>query len=223
MQAIKEAERTRESHELRERPMSTAMRRSEMLGGGGFLLCAAALALFGGVGHVSTLTAAIYVIGIAVASNVRFDVGAGFTVPTQAVFVPMLFAVPVAAVPLLTVVRAGARHGAEGPSRRHLAELAADGGEQQLVLAGPGARAGARRRSQRPDGHARRAAASRWRRSSRSTSSRRAVRDWSLGELVAARAGSGGGADLRDRRRAVVPRPRRRVRGARARRVARAC
>ena len=104
MQAIKEAVRTRESHELRERPMSSTMLRSEMLGGGAFLLCAAALALFGATDGFSAQTAAIYVVGIAVASNVRFDVGAGFTVPTQAVFVPMLFAVPAATVPLLTVL-----------------------------------------------------------------------------------------------------------------------
>ncbi len=34
----------------------------------------------------------------------RFDVGAGFTVPTQAIFVPMLFAVPPALVPLLVAL-----------------------------------------------------------------------------------------------------------------------
>jgi putative nucleotidyltransferase with HDIG domain len=36
-----------------------------------------------------------------VAGHVRFDVGTGFTVPTQAVFVPMLFAIQPSAVPLL--------------------------------------------------------------------------------------------------------------------------
>ena len=82
------------------------------------------------------MTAAIFVFGIAVASNVRFDIGAGFTVPTQAVFVPMLFAVPVAVVPLL---RSSHWRWAwpEGPARRHLAELAADSAGQQLVRAGP--------------------------------------------------------------------------------------
>ncbi len=104
MQAIKEAERTRDSHELRERPMSFGVRRAELLGGTSFLICAGALALLDGVAHFSLWTAAIYVLGIAVASNVRFDVGAGFTVPTQAVFVPMLFAVPVSTVPLLTAL-----------------------------------------------------------------------------------------------------------------------
>jgi putative nucleotidyltransferase with HDIG domain len=104
MQAIKEAERTRESHELRERPMGAAVRRAELLGGCAFLGCATALAVLGEPGRFSALTAAVFVIAMAVASNVRFDVGAGFTVPTQAVFVPMLFAVPVSTVPLLTVL-----------------------------------------------------------------------------------------------------------------------
>ncbi len=47
---------------------------------------------------------ALYVLGIAAASKVRFELGAAFTVPTQAVFVPMLFAVPVALVPLLVAL-----------------------------------------------------------------------------------------------------------------------
>jgi putative nucleotidyltransferase with HDIG domain len=101
---IDNAERTRDSNELRERPLSPELRRAELLGGSAFLLVAGALALFAGVEPFSPLTALVYVVGIAIASNVRFDFGAGFTVPTQAVFVPMLFAVPVAVVPLLTLL-----------------------------------------------------------------------------------------------------------------------
>lgn len=102
--AIDNAERTRDSNELRERPMSPDLRRAELLGGAVFLLIAGGLALLAGVDSFSPLTALVYVVGIAIASNVRFDFGAGFTVPTQAVFVPMLFAVPVAIVPLLTLL-----------------------------------------------------------------------------------------------------------------------
>jgi putative nucleotidyltransferase with HDIG domain len=102
--AIDNAERTRDSNELRERPMSPDLRRAEILGGAVFLLLAGGLALLAGVESFSPLTALVYVVGIAIASNVRFDFGAGFTVPTQAVFVPMLFAVPVAIVPLLTLL-----------------------------------------------------------------------------------------------------------------------
>ncbi len=103
MQEINEAERTREAYELRERPMSKIVRHAELLGGGCFLLAAVALALLGGVSGLSLLDAGLYVVGIAIASNVRFDVGAGFTVPTQVVFVPMLFAVPASIVPLLVM------------------------------------------------------------------------------------------------------------------------
>ncbi len=101
---LKEAERTRLSHDLRVRPMQSALLRAELLGGGAFVLAASALALLGGVARFSLATAAVYVLAIAVASNVRFDVGAGFTVPTQAVFVPMLFALPTAIVPALTML-----------------------------------------------------------------------------------------------------------------------
>jgi len=107
MHAINEAERTRGSNELRVRPLSSGVRRTEMLGGGVFLLAASALALLDGVGQFSLVTAAVYVLAFAVAANVRFDVGIGFTVPTQAVFVPMLFALPAAVVPLLVMLAFG--------------------------------------------------------------------------------------------------------------------
>ena len=48
--------------------------------------------------------AALYVVGLAVAGRIRIDVGSGFTVPTQAVFVPLLFAVPLPFVPLLVAL-----------------------------------------------------------------------------------------------------------------------
>jgi len=85
--------------------MGFAVRRGELLVGGGFLVAALALALSGGASQSFSLPiAALYVVGIAVAGHVRFDVGAGFTVPTQAIFVPMLFAVPVSVVPLLVAL-----------------------------------------------------------------------------------------------------------------------
>ncbi|HUB98799.1 MAG TPA: HD-GYP domain-containing protein [Solirubrobacterales bacterium] len=83
--------------------MSPALRRAELFGGALFLAAALALAVLGGVESFSLATAAIYVAAVAIASNVRIDVGPGFTVPTQAVFVPMLFALPPAVVPLLFV------------------------------------------------------------------------------------------------------------------------
>jgi putative nucleotidyltransferase with HDIG domain len=102
--AFQEAERTRVSNARRRQPMSRAMLRGELLVSGGFLAAALALALLGGVNGFSLPTATLFVLAIAAAGNVRFDVGAGFTVPTQAIFVPMLFSLPVSVVPLLVAL-----------------------------------------------------------------------------------------------------------------------
>jgi putative nucleotidyltransferase with HDIG domain len=105
--AIREAERMRESYEERGRPMDRTYLRGELLIGGAYLVAALALALLGNLDGFSPATAAIYVAGIALAGHVRIDVGAGFTVPTQALFVPMLFALPAASVPLLVPLALG--------------------------------------------------------------------------------------------------------------------
>jgi putative nucleotidyltransferase with HDIG domain len=98
-------ERARLSFARREQPTILAERRGHLLVGGGFLVAAVALAVSAGMSRSFSLPVAmLYVLGIAAASNVRFDVGAGFTVPTQAVFVPMLFALPVSLVPLLVAL-----------------------------------------------------------------------------------------------------------------------
>jgi putative nucleotidyltransferase with HDIG domain len=103
--AIKEAERMRVSHAQRGAPMDAAMRRGELLVACGFMLAALALPVLYGVHpSLSLPTAGLYVLAFAVAGHVRFDVGAGFTVPTQAVFVPMLFALPISLVPLLVLL-----------------------------------------------------------------------------------------------------------------------
>ncbi|HUA74162.1 MAG TPA: HD-GYP domain-containing protein [Solirubrobacteraceae bacterium] len=99
--AIESANRSRDYYARRARRMDRVHVRGALLVGGAYLLAAGALALAAGVGRVSVGTALLYVLAIAVAGNFRFDVGAGFTVPTQAVFVPMLFALPAAVVPLL--------------------------------------------------------------------------------------------------------------------------
>jgi putative nucleotidyltransferase with HDIG domain len=82
--------------------MSLAERRGELLVGGGFACAALALALAGSTTRSLSLPlAALYVLALAAAGHIRIDVGSGFTVPTQAIFVPLLFAVPVALAPLL--------------------------------------------------------------------------------------------------------------------------
>lgn len=99
--AFREVERSRVPWARRASPVRVTVRRAELLVGGGYVAAAVALASLAGVGHFSLPVAALYVVALAVAVNVRFDVGAGYTVPTQAVFVPMLFALPVALVPIL--------------------------------------------------------------------------------------------------------------------------
>jgi len=98
------AARTRASRVARGEPVTPAMWRGELVVGGAYVLAALALALLAGVQGASITSAAIYTVGIAVAMNVRFDVGARYTVPTQAVFVPMLFALPPGVVVVLVPV-----------------------------------------------------------------------------------------------------------------------
>jgi putative nucleotidyltransferase with HDIG domain len=103
--AFRESEHARASFARRVQRMAFAERRGALLIGGGFMVVAVALALVGEMSQSFSLPiVALYVLGIAVASQVRFEIGAGFTVPTQAVFVPMLFAVPVSLVPLLVAL-----------------------------------------------------------------------------------------------------------------------
>lgn len=85
--------------------MVDAERRGELIVGGSFLLAALALVSFGGLDRPLSLSvAALYVLALAGISRVRIDIGAGFTVPTQVVFVPMLFAFPVTLVPALVAL-----------------------------------------------------------------------------------------------------------------------
>ncbi len=103
--AIIESERARTSFLREGQRMGLAERRGELLVGGGFLCAALALALEGsGARSLSLPLAGLYVVALAAAGHIRIDVGSGFTVPTQAVFVPLLFAAPVALAPLLVAL-----------------------------------------------------------------------------------------------------------------------
>ncbi|HSZ04610.1 MAG TPA: HD-GYP domain-containing protein [Solirubrobacteraceae bacterium] len=100
-----ESERLRASFAGRAQRMLDAERRAELIVGAGFLAAALALAALGGRDRPLSLPiAALYVLAVAAIGEVRFDIGAGFTVPTQALFVPMLFALPVSLVPLLVAL-----------------------------------------------------------------------------------------------------------------------
>jgi putative nucleotidyltransferase with HDIG domain len=103
--AYTESERLRATFAGREQRMVDAERSSALTIGAAFLTAALALALLaGGQQRLSLPVAALYVLGVAAASKVRFELGAAFTVPTQVVFVPMLFMVPVALAPLLVAI-----------------------------------------------------------------------------------------------------------------------
>jgi putative nucleotidyltransferase with HDIG domain len=103
--AIIESERARTSFQRQGQGMGIAERRGELIAGGSFACATVALILL--APHERSLSlpvAALYVVGVAVAGRIRIDVGSGFTVPTQAVFVPMLFAVPLPLVPPLVAL-----------------------------------------------------------------------------------------------------------------------
>ncbi len=103
--AIIESERARSSFQRQRQGVGLAERRGELIVGGGFLCATLALILLAPRERgASTLLMVLYVVGVAVASRIRIDVGSGFTVPTQAVFVPMLFAVPLPLAPLLVAL-----------------------------------------------------------------------------------------------------------------------
>jgi putative nucleotidyltransferase with HDIG domain len=75
-------------------------RRIELAFSGAFLAAAAALLVAGG-GHVPAGMALGLVAGLAILSRIEVALGSGFAVPTELAFVPMLFVLPPAAVPLL--------------------------------------------------------------------------------------------------------------------------
>jgi HD domain len=107
-QPLNEPDRLRVSFAREITGLAGRERFAELAVGGGFAFAAAALALLAPPhGTVPPATAAMYVLALVVAGRVRFDIGAGFTVPTQIVFVPMLFAVPVGLVPWLVALALG--------------------------------------------------------------------------------------------------------------------
>jgi putative nucleotidyltransferase with HDIG domain len=102
--SFEQAERLRISQARRSRGLDLSRLRPELISGLLFsAACGGLLALAPPGRGLSPALAAVYVVALAVASCVRFDFGAGYAVPTQLVLVPMLFALPPAAVPPLVV------------------------------------------------------------------------------------------------------------------------
>lgn len=74
---------------------------AELLVGGAFLLAAAAMAyLLPSDRPLEVGELAVFVLAYAAATRIQFDVGAGYSPPTELVLVPMLFALPAYSVPL---------------------------------------------------------------------------------------------------------------------------
>jgi putative nucleotidyltransferase with HDIG domain len=84
-----------------ERPLSARERCTELILGGLMLGAVAAMAeAFSAGPGFDAWTALILVVVYAIAERVQFDIGGGYTVPTQVVFVPMLLLLPTPYVPL---------------------------------------------------------------------------------------------------------------------------
>lgn len=99
--AFTHSERLRASFAGRAQRMAYTERRSALVIGTGFLAAALALALLSSPRAGWSLPVAVlYLLGMAAASEIHVEIGHGFTVPTQVVFVPMMFAVPSSLAPL---------------------------------------------------------------------------------------------------------------------------
>jgi putative nucleotidyltransferase with HDIG domain len=71
--------------------------------GTSLLLGAVMLAAIGTQGDVHALDVALFVLAAAVMGRLEFETGSGYLEPTQLIFVPMLFVLPAAIVPLVVV------------------------------------------------------------------------------------------------------------------------
>jgi HD-GYP domain-containing protein (c-di-GMP phosphodiesterase class II) len=104
--SLDEQHRLAEATARRSRGLAGREVLAETLAGGGFAaVCVALLAAGPPLDTLPWARVALLVVCFAVLAHVRFDVGAGFTVPTQLLFVPMLFLLPPQIVP--AVVAAG--------------------------------------------------------------------------------------------------------------------
>src|SRR6185312_12132236 len=102
---VEQAERLRISFAREARRVAWRELRAELTCGTLFLVGAVALlALAPPARALSLPIAALYVVALGFAVSVRFEIGAGYMAPTPLVFVPMLFVLPPAAVPVLAAM-----------------------------------------------------------------------------------------------------------------------
>jgi putative nucleotidyltransferase with HDIG domain len=95
---LTEAARTRPQQPMRTRELAL-----NATVGIGFLLAAVALFLHGSVGDVAAADVGLLMLALAILGRLEFEIGAGYLVPTQLCFVPMLFVLPAAIVPLVVL------------------------------------------------------------------------------------------------------------------------
>jgi putative nucleotidyltransferase with HDIG domain len=103
---IVEQERMAEAAERRRTRIERRERVAEALYSAGVLAAIAALIAFAGapLGSVDPVPAVVCIACFAIAVHVPFAVGEGYTVPTQLAFVPMIFSMPPALVPVGVIV-----------------------------------------------------------------------------------------------------------------------
>ncbi|MDX6638811.1 MAG: hypothetical protein QOJ01_2322 [Solirubrobacterales bacterium] len=102
-QSVEDQELLADTFDRADSRLSAAERRSETLIGAGFAIAVAALWWIQPPGDFAVAPALICLVVLGFASRVRFDTPFGFTVATQLAFVPLLFALPVAIVPIAVV------------------------------------------------------------------------------------------------------------------------
>ncbi len=136
------------------RPGSGMSRReilAVVLSAAGFLAAVAGVWAIQDPDSFSIAPAVVCLLVLALSMRVRFDTPLGFTVPTQLAFVPLVFAAPLAIVPIAVV---GGVRGGDGPrdrDRQGPAEPAPVRGLELLVLDRPRGRAGHRARRRHSD------------------------------------------------------------------------
>ncbi len=100
MPSVAEQEVLADTFRRADERMSPQERRGEILIGAGFLVAVGVLCFVSPPSSFEALPAALCLVVLILATRVRFDTPFGFTVATQLGFVPLLFAMPVALVPL---------------------------------------------------------------------------------------------------------------------------
>ena len=90
----------------RQSALTRRERAAEVVVGGGFAVAVALIWLLRPPHSISVAQAVICTLVLVVAMRVRIDTPFGFTVPTQLAFVPLLFALPLALVPIAAAIAA---------------------------------------------------------------------------------------------------------------------